>query len=105
MISIAPLVPRSLESGVPSSSPVEELNVAQLGALVTSNESAPPCGFETEGTYRYSAPTSTVVDGVLLITGGAMVLMVLVASVAPVVPLPLPPHAVSVATMIAHHAK
>jgi predicted alternative tryptophan synthase beta-subunit len=46
-----------------------------------------------------------MVAGVLLITGRAMALMVLVPSIVPVVPAPSPPHAVRVATMIAHHAK
>src|SRR6202035_4821418 len=59
LIRMLPQVPASAECGVPESSPVLELKVAQAGAFTMLKVSARPCGSLATGVKEYSEPAST----------------------------------------------
>ena len=63
-------VPTFAVVGVPVKAPVLALNVAQLGALLIENVSAPPEPVFAVGRNEYASPTVALVAGVPLMVGG-----------------------------------
>ena len=69
-IWISGVVPTSLASGTPESSPLVSAKVAQPGLFVIEKESARPSASAAEGMYWYLAPALTEVGGTPLTMKG-----------------------------------